>query len=168
MIQIYTGNGKGKTTSSIGLMIRALGHNWQVCLIQFMKNDWSYGEITTLSKMSGLDIFKFGTTEFVDPHNPAKIDYQEAEAGWAKSKEVLQSGKYQLVVLDEINVAVYMKLLSVEKQLELCELAGKTELVMTGRYADEQVIARADLVTEMREQKHYFNQGVASREGIEF
>jgi len=168
MIQIYTGNGKGKTTSSIGLMIRALGHNWQVCLIQFMKNDWSYGEITTLSKMPGLDIFKFGTTEFVDPQNPAKIDYQEAEAGWAKSKEVLQSGKYQLVVLDEINVAVFMKLLSVEQQLELCELAGKAELVMTGRYADEQVIARADLVTEMREQKHYFNQGVASREGIEF
>ncbi|MDP8209939.1 MAG: cob(I)yrinic acid a,c-diamide adenosyltransferase [Candidatus Stygibacter australis] len=168
MIQVYTGNGKGKTTSSLGLIIRALGHNWRVCLIQFMKNDWSYGEIKTLSKLQGLDIFQFGTKDFVNPKNPAAIDFQEAESGWAKAKEILISDKYQLVVLDEINVAVFMKLLSVEKQLELCDLAGKAELVMTGRYADEQVIARADLVTEMREQKHYFNQGVASRKGIEF
>ena len=168
MIQVYTGNGKGKTTSSLGLIIRALGHNWRVCLIQFMKNDWDYGEIKTLSKMPGLDIFKFGTKDFVNPKNPAAIDYQEAESGWVKAKEILISDKYQLVVLDEINVAVFMKLLSIEQQLELCNLAGKAELVMTGRYADEQLIARADLVTEMYEIKHYFAKGVASRKGIEF
>lgn len=168
MIQVYTGNGKGKTTSALGLIVRALGHDWRICLIQFMKNDWSYGEIKTLKEMEGLDIYKFGTTEFVDANYPSAIDYQEAEAGWLKAQEVLESGEYQLVVLDEINVAVFMGLLSVEKQLALCELAGKAELVMTGRYADEQVIARADLVTEMCEVKHYFAQGVVSREGIEF
>jgi len=168
MVQIYTGNGKGKTTSSLGLIVRALGHGWRICLIQFMKKDWSYGEITTLSKFDNLDIYKFGTKDFVDPNNPAEIDFQEAEAGWQKAEEVLKSGKYQLVVLDEINVAVFMKLLTVEKQMRLCELAGKAELVMTGRYADEKIIEQADLVTEMREVKHYYASGTPSREGIEF
>jgi cob(I)alamin adenosyltransferase len=168
MVQIYTGNGKGKTTSSLGLIVRALGHGWRICLIQFMKNDWSYGEISTLSKFENLDIYKFGTKDFVDPGNPAEIDFQEAEAGCQKAEEVLKSGKYQLVVLDEINVAVFMKLLSVEKQMNLCELAGEAELVMTGRYADEKIIEQADLVTEMREVKHYYASGTPSREGIEF
>ncbi|MCF7913299.1 MAG: cob(I)yrinic acid a,c-diamide adenosyltransferase [Candidatus Cloacimonetes bacterium] len=168
MVQIYTGNGKGKTTSSLGLILRALGHGWRVCLIQFMKNDWSYGEIISLSKFENLDIFKFGTKNLVDPKNPAEIDFKEADAGWQKAREVLKSAKYQLIVLDEINVAVFMKLLPLEKQLELCELAGTAELVMTGRYADEKVIARADLVTEMREVKHYYASGTPSREGIEF
>jgi len=168
MVQIYTGNGKGKTTSSLGLIVRALGHGWRICLIQFMKKDWSYGEIATLSKFENLDIYKFGTKDFVDPNNPAEIDFQEAEAGWQKAEEVLKSGKYQLVVLDEINVAVFMKLLTVEKQMRLCELAGEAELVMTGRYADEKIIEQADLVTEMREVKHYYASGTPSREGIEF
>lgn len=168
MVHIYTGNGKGKSTSALGLIIRALGHNKQVCLIQFMKGDWNYGEIISLKKLSGIEIHKFGTLELVDPGNPSEIDFSEAEAGWRKAKEILGSGKFDLVVLDEINVTVFMKLLPESKQLELFDLAGKTELVMTGRYATEKVIKRADLVTEMKLIKHYYDQGLESREGIEF
>jgi cob(I)alamin adenosyltransferase len=168
MVHIYTGNGKGKTTCALGLIIRAMGHQKKVCLIQFMKGDWRYGEITTLQKLSGIDIFKFGTEDFVDPSAPRKIDFQQAAAGCEKAEQVLKQNSYDLVVLDEINVAVFMKLLPLEKQLLLMDSAGNTELVMTGRYANPEVIARADLVTEMLPVKHYFDQGVTSRQGIEF
>lgn len=168
MIHVYTGNGKGKTTSALGLILRSLGHNHKVCLIQFMKGDWKYGEINMLKSLPNIDIYKFGTLELVDPNSPDEIDFQEAEAGYRKAKDVLFSHKYHLVILDEINVAVYMKLLPLNKQLELCQLAKSTELVMTGRYAHQSVIDQADLVTEMKLIKHYFDQGITSREGIEF
>lgn len=168
MIHVYTGNGKGKTTSSLGLIVRALGHDWKICLIQFMKGDWEYGELKTLSKFANVTIHKYGTLDFVDPAHPADIDFREAEAGWEKAKEVLNSHQYQLVVLDEINVTVFMKLLPVEKQLQLMDMAKDTELVMTGRYAADQVIQKADLVTEMKMIKHYYEQGLESRPGTEF
>lgn len=168
MIHVYTGNGKGKTTSALGLIIRSLGHKKRVCLIQFMKDDWGYGEIKFLSEQENIDIFKFGGKDFVDPQNPAQWDIDEAVSGWTKAKEVLNSKKYDLIVLDEINVAVFMKLLPVEKQLELMTIDEKAELVMTGRYADDKVIEKADLVTEMKMIKHYFDKGIDSRQGIEF
>jgi len=168
MIQVYTGNGKGKTTSSLGLIIRALGHEKRVCLIQFMKNDWEYGEIKFLRKQVGIDIFKYGTDHFVDAANPAPEDFSEAEAGWKKAAEILKADEYDLIVLDEINVTVYMKLLSVDKQLELMNMDISAELVMTGRYANREVIEKADLVTEMLPIKHYFDKGTESRKGIEF
>jgi cob(I)alamin adenosyltransferase len=168
MIHLYTGNGKGKTTSAMGLILRALGHKKQVCLIQFMKGDWQYGEIQSLQKLEGIDIFKYGTTEFVDAKSPGKIDISEAAAGWRKAVEVIKSGRYQLVVLDEINVAVYMGLLNLSEQLDLMGMAADCELVMTGRYAALEVIERADLVTEMRQIKHYYDKGITSREGIEY
>ncbi|MCD4650556.1 MAG: cob(I)yrinic acid a,c-diamide adenosyltransferase [Candidatus Cloacimonetes bacterium] len=167
MIQIYTGNGKGKTTAALGLILRALGRSWKVCLVQFMKK-YEYGEIMELSKLPDIDVFQFGTPELIDPNSPSEIDIIEAEAGWKKAMEVVQSGDYNLVVVDEINVAVAWNLLSLDKQLQLMKAAKNCELIMTGRYAEEEVINGADLVTEMKEVKHYYHSGLNARKGIEF
>ncbi|MBN1948941.1 MAG: cob(I)yrinic acid a,c-diamide adenosyltransferase [Candidatus Cloacimonetes bacterium] len=168
MIQIFTGNGKGKTTAALGLIIRALGHGWRVCLIQFMKKDFRYGEIEQLKKLSGIDIFQFGTDQLIDPDHLSEIDYTEAEKAWEKARDVILSDNYDLIVLDEINVAVAWNLLPVSRQLELMALDTSAELVMTGRYAHTEVLEKADLVTEMKEIKHYFQKGISAREGIEF
>ena len=168
MIHIYTGNGKGKTTASLGLIIRALGNEKKVCLIQFMKKNYVYGEIKFLEKQQNIDIFQFGTDQLIDPNNPDKIDFVEAEAGYEKAKEILKSDKYDLVVIDEINVAVEWKLIPLEKQLELLNIKTDAEVVMTGRYAKKEIIEMADLVTEMKEIKHYFSKGIQARKGVEF
>ena len=168
MIQIYTGNGKGKTTAALGLIVRALGREKKVCLIQFMKKNFEYGEIKFLSKQDGLDIFQFGTAQLVNPESPSKIDFEEAAKAFNKCKEVIASNKYDIIVIDEINVAVKWKLLSLEKQIELMEMDTDAEIIMTGRYAKNEVLHRASLVTEMKEIKHYFVLGVEARKGIEF
>ena len=168
MVQVYTGNGKGKTTASLGLIIRALGRDKKVCLIQFMKKNYDYGEIRFLSKQENIDIFQFGTDKLINPEKPANIDFEEAKKAYEKSKEVILSGKYDLIVIDEINVAVSWKLLPLEKQLELMELKTDSEIVMTGRYADKRVVMKADLVTEMLEIKHYYQKGITARIGIEY
>jgi len=168
MIHIYTGNGKGKTTAALGLIIRALGNGKKVCLLQFMKKNYVYGEIKFLEKQQQIDIFQFGTDQLIDPNNPDEIDFSEAEAGCKKAKDILISNKYDLVVIDEINVAVEWKLLPLEKQLELMDIKTGAEVVMTGRYATSEVMKRANLVTEMLAIKHYFSQGIQARKGIEF
>ena len=168
MIHIYTGNGKGKTTAALGLIIRSLGNNKKVCLIQFMKKNFVYGEIKFLEKQQNIDIFQFGTDQLIDPNNPDEIDFKEAKLGYKKAKEVLNSKKYDLIIIDEINVAIKWKLLPLEKQLELMEIKTSAEVVMTGRYAEPEVIKRADLVTEMLEIKHYYSKGIQARKGVEF
>jgi cob(I)alamin adenosyltransferase len=168
MVQIYTGTGKGKTTASLGLICRALGNNFKVCLIQFMKRNADYSEIKFLSKQDNLEIHQFGTPNFVNPEKPEEVDFEEADKAYKKAKEILESGKYDLVVIDEINVAVSWKLLPLEKQLELMDIKGRAEIVMTGRYADPEVVKRAHLVTEMLEIKHYYTLGKDARKGIEF
>ncbi|MBS3767607.1 MAG: cob(I)yrinic acid a,c-diamide adenosyltransferase [Candidatus Cloacimonetes bacterium] len=168
MLQIYTGNGKGKTTASLGLATRALGHNKKVCLIQFMKKDYGYGEIDFFQNIKNIDIFQFGTPEFVNKNNPAEIDLDEAEKAIKKAKEVLQTKKYDVVILDEINVALNFELIPLKHVMELLDLRQDTEVILTGRYADPELIKKADLVTEMKEIKHYFKNGMEARKGIEF
>ncbi|MEA3476443.1 MAG: cob(I)yrinic acid a,c-diamide adenosyltransferase [Candidatus Cloacimonadota bacterium] len=168
MLQIYTGNGKGKTTAAIGLAIRYLGHNKKVCLIQFMKKNFKYGEIVFLSKIKNVDVFQFGTPEFVNKINPKPIDFEEAEKGLKKAKEVLKSKKYDLIILDELNVALDFNLLELSKVLSLLDEIKNEEVVITGRYAPPELVAKADLVTEMREVKHYYKKGIGAREGNEY
>lgn len=168
MIHVYTGNGKGKTTAALGLIIRALGNGLKVCLIQFMKKNCTYGEIIFLKDMENIDIFQYGTDRLIDPEKPEEIDFREAESARAQAEQVLSSGQYDLVVLDEINVAVKWNLLSLKQQLDLTEISGSSELVMTGRYAASEIVVRADLVTEMLEIKHYFTQNITARKGIEY
>ncbi len=170
MLHVYTGNGKGKTTCALGLISRSLGRDNRVCLIQFMKKDASYGEIVFFKKQANIDIFQFGTDSLVDPNNPAKVDFSEAEIAYQHAKDAINGKAYNLIVIDEINVAVKWGLLSLEKQLELAQQARhmEQEVVMTGRYASAEIIKQADLVTEMTEIKHYWEAGVPARPGIEF
>jgi len=169
MIHIYTGNGKGKTTSAIGLAIRALGHSKKVCLIQFMKKNFVYGEIQFLKNIPNIDIYQFGTAELVDINNPADIDFVEAQNGLEKAKQVLSDANYDLVILDELNVVLYFRLLKIEQVIDIIKNANKgLELVITGRYANEKLLALADLITEMKEVRHYYKKGIKARKGIEF
>lgn len=168
MVHIYTGNGKGKTTAALGLIVRALGRGMRVCLIQFMKKNFEYGEIRTLQSLEGVEVHQFGTDQLVNPEDPAPVDFNEANAACVMAERVLREKAFDMVVLDEINVAVAWNLLPVDSQLALFDLAEDTELVMTGRYADTRVIGKADLVTEMVEVKHYFSRGVPARTGIEY
>ncbi|MCD4829861.1 MAG: cob(I)yrinic acid a,c-diamide adenosyltransferase [Candidatus Cloacimonetes bacterium] len=168
MIHVYTGNGKGKTTAALGLIMRSLGYDRQICLVQFMKPDDTWGEIRFLDQQSGVMIFQFGADVFVDPENVTELDRAEAKEAADKAEEALTTGGFNLVVLDEINVAAAWGVLPVERQLALMEMAGDAELVMTGRYAMPEVIARADLVTEMREVRHYYEREIPARKGIEY
>lgn len=164
MIHVYTGNGKGKTTAAIGLAIRAHGRKKRVKIIQFMKNG-GYGEIMALKKL-GIDVEQFGRAEFVDRDNPERVDMELAEKALARALDVLPL--CDLLVLDEINVAIDYRLIKLEDTLELMEKAKDMELVLTGRYANERIIEKADYVTEMREIKHPYRRGIEGREGVEF
>ncbi len=166
-VHVYTGNGKGKTTASIGLIVRALGHGLKVYMGQFMKGQ-RYGELDTLEKL-GVLVERFGTKNcIISPENVTDLDLVKAKEGYKKVEEILLSKKYDLVVLDEICVSTYFNLITVEEILYLMKIKPKeTELVLTGRYAPKEVIDSADLVTEMKEIKHYYNCGVMARDGIE-
>jgi len=166
-VHVYTGNGKGKTTAGIGLIVRALGHGLKVYMGQFMKGQ-RYGELDTLEKL-GVMVERFGTKNcIISPENVTDLDLVKAKEGYKKVEEILLSKKYDLVVLDEICVSTYFNLITVEEILHLMKIKPKeTELVLTGRYAPKEVIDSADLVTEMKEIKHYYNCGVMARDGIE-
>lgn len=171
-IQIYTGDGKGKTTASLGLALRALGHGWNVLIIQFTKGDsaTSYGEIVSASNyLPNLDVKQFGMDRVVYSHNICMDDYKEARKGWDCAKEAINSGKYQLVILDEINICIAMNMLKVSEVKDvLLNKPESLEIVLTGRYAHPELKALAHLVTEMKPIKHYFDMGVMARQGIEY
>ena len=166
-VQIYTGDGKGKTTAAIGLAIRSLGAGWRVFIAQFLKAG-EYSEHKALAKFSDhLTIKTYGRNVFIKG-KPEDEDRRLAQAAYEEIAEIVASGRYRLVILDEANVAVYYGLLSVDQILELIDRRAEgVELVITGRYAHSRLIDRADLVTEMREVKHYFARGIRAREGVE-
>lgn len=168
-IQVYTGNGKGKTTASLGLALRAVGRGMMVCMVQFMKGGGPYGEHLAAQRLQpNLAIIQTGREGWVKKGDPDPEDIRLAREALEKARELLTSGKYDLVILDEINGAVSFGLLTPEDVLEIMgKKPENVELVLTGRNADEKVIEAADLVTEMREIKHYYKAGVASRTGIE-
>ena len=168
LVQVYTGTGKGKTTAALGLGLRAFGKGFKVCMIQFMKGDIEYGEITAARKLDGFEIEQFGRPDFVDHDNPAEVDIEFAKAALARAKEIMKDNKYNLLILDEINVAVEWDLIKVEEVIELIKnKPGDLELVLTGRYAHSKIIELADLVTDMQEVKHPYKNGILAREGIE-
>ncbi|MEO0079994.1 MAG: cob(I)yrinic acid a,c-diamide adenosyltransferase [candidate division WOR-3 bacterium] len=168
MLQVYTGDGKGKTTAAFGLALRAIGHGWRVLIIQFMKGDPTDGEVQAARRLPGLEVKQFGLPTFVQRGNPSAEDIALARQGMAATEAALRDGGYQLVVLDEINVAVDYGLVRLEDLLALIEQCPReVELVLTGRGAKRQVIERADLVTEMRNIKHPYERGVVNRVGID-
>jgi len=167
-VQVYTGDGKGKTTAALGLVMRALGQGLRPAVLQFMKSDPSWGEIVTLRKL-GVDVVQCGLDHWVFKGEASAEDVAAAAAGLAKARALVGSGDYDLVVLDELITAVFFELIPVDDVLAV--MAAKpsaVELVMTGRRAPEELVAAADLATEMRPLKHYYDAGVEARRGIEF
>jgi cob(I)alamin adenosyltransferase len=169
LVQVYTGNGKGKSSAAFGLALRAIGRGLKVYVIQFIKGGFDYGELYVVDKLPNLKLKAFGRGKFVTEKPPGKEDVKLAEQALALAEEVVKSGEYDIVILDEINVALNLKLIEIEKVLELMKNKPKyVELVLTGRYAPNEIIEAADLVTEMREVKHPFNKGYQARKGIEY
>ena len=168
-VQVYTGDGKGKTTAALGLALRAVGHGLSVYVIQFMKGSSNYGELDSARRLSGFVIEQSGRDEFVDKQNPAEIDIELAQAGIARAREIVAGGEYDFVVLDEINVALDFGLVSLKQVLELIGARPPhVELVLTGRSAHPEIVMVADLVSEVLKIKHHYDAGVEAREGIEF
>jgi cob(I)alamin adenosyltransferase len=167
-IQVYTGSGKGKTTAALGLAVRAAGHGLRVCMIQFMKSSREAGEVRAAELLAPyLSIHPMGPKGFIRGR-PRPIDYQMARRALDLSRDAIQREDYDVVILDEINMAVHFGLIPVEQVLALMDLKpNAVELVLTGRDASPEVIEKADLVTEMVPIKHYFDRGVTSRKGIE-
>ncbi len=167
-IQIYTGNGKGKTTAAIGLAIRAVGAGKKVFFAQFVKG-MAYSEVKALQQFSPNIIIKqYGLSCFIN-RAPKQEDIDAAQKGLATVTEIILSGKYDIVVLDEANIAIYYHLFTAEELIEILKRKPEnTEIIITGRYACRELIDFADLVSEMKEVKHYYTKGITAREGIEF
>ena len=165
-VHVYTGNGKGKTSAALGLALRAAGAGIQVFIGQFMKGK-KYSELKALERFPEITIRQYGRDCFIKKE-PTKVDIIAARKGLEELSDVISSGEYPLVVLDEANVAVYFKLFTVGDLHALIDLKPVyVELVITGRNAEPSIIDRADLVTEMKEVKHYYQAGVKARKGIE-
>ena len=166
-IHVYTGDGKGKTAAALGLTLRAVGAGWRVLFGQFLKHG-EFSEIKALKKFGGqVTIRQYGSGRFIKGR-PSEKEIEMALAGLSEIMQVMEDGKYDLIVLDEINVAVHFGLISLKSIKSLLEKRPQNlELVLTGRWAPKEIMERADLVTEVRMIKHYFSKGVPARKGIE-
>jgi cob(I)alamin adenosyltransferase len=166
-VQVYTGNGKGKTTAALGLAIRAAGAGLRIFIAQFIKKKKCSEHHLLAGLGDSITVRQYGRG-LIMGRPPSPGDRKAASEGYGAVKDILLSGHYDVVILDEANVAVRYGLITAQDLLELIALKPKrVELVITGRYADERVIQAADLVTEMREIKHYAKEGVSARRGIE-
>lgn len=173
-IQIYTGNGKGKTTASLGLAMRALGRNWKVLLIMFTKGGDNYGELNSFRKLSAeisenLTIEQAGLSRVIYSHNKTVDDEKVIKEGWEKAKKAILNNEYQLIILDEINIAIDLKIIDVDEVVEVLKNKPHAmEIVLTGRNAHKKIIEIAHLVSEIKPVKHYWDTGIMARKGIEF
>jgi len=169
MVQVFTGNGKGKTSAALGTVIRALGHGLKAYIVFFMKGKYPYGEFSTLSKLPNVDVDSFGLRCLTDRANINPEEIEQAKLAMSAAREAMLSGNYNLVILDEVNVAVNFKLIELDEVVRLIgDKPRNVELILTGRYADARLIELADLVTEMVKIKHPYDKGVKARKGIEY
>jgi cob(I)alamin adenosyltransferase len=169
LVQIFTGDGKGKTTAAVGTIIRALSHGLKVYVAVFMKGDVPSGEWTFFANQPGIKIERFGVSTFLNPENIKPEEREQAAKAMQAAARAVTGGDYDVVVLDEINVAVGWKLIPVQDVIDLiAKKPAYVELILTGRRADAELMKRADLVTEMLKIKHPFDAGIKAREGIEY
>ncbi len=169
LVQVYTGDGKGKTSAAFGLALRAAGRGLKVYIIQFIKGGFDYGELYVVDKVQGITLKAFGRGKFVLAKPPEKEDVKLAQEALQLAEKVLEDAEYDVVILDEINVALSLQLIELDRVLQLIKSKPKhVELVLTGRGAPKEIIQLADLVTEMKEIKHPYVRGVPARKGIEY
>lgn len=172
LVIVYTGNGKGKTTAALGLCIRAVGYNEKICIIQFIKGSWKYGELDGIKRLApNVELYQkgLGFVGIIDDKLDRSEHIKAAAEAVAFAREKIQSGSYDIVILDEISVALGLGLIKVEDLLALIDSKPElTDLVITGRNAHPDIIERADLVTEMREIKHPYQKGIMAQQGIDF
>lgn len=168
LLQVYTGDGKGKTTAALGVILRASGYNAKTIMFQFMKDDTGYGEFRAQKYLPDFELIQVGRDSFVDFKNPDPIDVQMMIDGWELAKKAIKSNEYDIVVLDEITICLATKLLPISETVDFLKKYKKdTEIIITGRYAPPELLEIADLVTEMKNEKHYFFSGKKSRNGID-
>jgi len=168
LLQVYYGNGKGKTTAALGLVLRAAGHGWPVLVIQFFKKSLT-GELVAVQYLPGVDFFQFGTGKFISKSHIEEADRREWILGWDMATEHLSSGRYRLIILDELAYAFSLGLLQWKEAAHaLQERAPGTEVVITGRSVPQELLTLADLISEIRMVKHPLQRGVCAREGIEY
>lgn len=172
LVIVYTGKGKGKTTAALGMALRAIGHDYKICMIQFIKGSWHYGEMSSSKRLEPefeLTAVGKGFVGILDDKTPKEAHQKIAKEAITIAKEKISSGKYNIVILDEINYAVNLGLVDVNDVLDL--IKSKPEnvtLVLTGNHVKEEIIDAADLVTEMKEIKHPFQKGIRAKKGIDF
>lgn len=173
-IQVYTGNGKGKTTASLGLAMRALGRNWKVLIVMFTKGGDDYGELNSFRNLAdkiseNLTIVQAGLDRIVYASNKSEADYSEIKKGWDFAKKAISNDEYNLIILDEANIAIDLELIDLEEIIEvLTNKPQDMEIVLTGRNAKPEIIEIAHLVSEINPVKHYWDTGVVARKGIEY
>lgn len=169
LVHVYTGSGKGKTSAAFGLALRAIGRDLKVYIIQFIKGGFDYGELYIAPKLKNLKLKAFGRGDFVKAVPPSQADVQLAKEALQFARKVILSGKYDVVILDEVNVAAHLGLIKVDDVVNLIRNKPMhVELVLTGRHAASEVVTLADYVTEMKEIKHPYQKGVQPRKGIEY
>ncbi|UCD63960.1 MAG: cob(I)yrinic acid a,c-diamide adenosyltransferase [Candidatus Zixiibacteriota bacterium] len=172
LLIVYTGDGKGKTTAALGMCIRAVGYGWKICIIQFVKGSWKYGELKGIRRLEPdveLHTVGEGFVGIIDDDKTFQEHRRAAGKGVELAVDKISSGQYQLVILDELNVAVNLGLVDPQQLDAILAARGKRQhLVITGRNAPDALVAQADLVTEMREVKHPFKQGILAQKGIDW
>ncbi|MFX1250747.1 MAG: cob(I)yrinic acid a,c-diamide adenosyltransferase [Promethearchaeota archaeon] len=168
LVHVISGDGKGKTTSALGIALRAAGHGLKSLIIQFMKKGWPYGEVEAVKLIPEIQIIQFGRPEFVDKNNPKTIDIEEAKNALNRAYAALKED-WNILILDEINVALEWKLISLSDVLSLIESKPKhLELVLTGRYVHAEIIELADYYSKVETIKHPFEKQILGRKGIEY
>lgn len=173
-IQVYTGDGKGKTTASLGLAVRALGRGWKVLIVMFTKGGNDYGELNTFTNLlpslkDNLTIVQAGLDKIIYKQNVTDMDKSEIQKGWNIAKNAILSGDYQLIVMDEANIALDLELIDIKDMVDtLLAKPKNVEVVLTGRRAKQEIIDIAHLVSEINPIKHYWDIGIQARKGIEF
>lgn len=172
LVIVYTGKGKGKTTAALGMALRAIGHNYKICMIQFIKGSWHYGEMSSSKRLEPefeLTAVGKGFVGILDDKTPKEIHQKIANEAIEIAKEKILSEKYNIIILDEINYAVNLGLVELEDVLDLIKNKPQSvTLVLTGNHVKQEIVNAADLVTEMKEVKHPFQRGIRAKKGIDF
>ena len=172
LVIVYTGGGKGKTSAALGLVLRAVGYNHKVCMVQFVKGSWHYGELDSAKRLAPefeMITAGKGFVGILDDKSPREEHVKAANDTLVISREKIMSGKYNVVILDEINYAIQLELLKLDDVIDLIKSKpAELDLVLTGNHATKEVIELADLVTEMKEIKHPFKSGLKAKKGIDF